>query len=371
MPDTTVGYIGVDHHHRDPYLQLSNRLPIEIVALCEPGTQYDADDIRPHTDRPDEIESQGADVGTIAERADIYADPERLLSEADVDAVWVTYRNDAVPGIIDAAIEEGVDVLSEKPLARTAADLEPVADRAREAGVTVGASYFYRYSPLSQALKRRVRDGWFGDIWSVDGRYVGSKLSHRRRDHYIYDDAVSRGGSLQWIGLHWIDLFLYILDEPIVAVCAQSVTPSDADIDEGMTVQFETASGVVGTFQTGYYLGEPRKDSRFAVYGREGTAETPLHHNRADSDAVPLVLSSDSDSWAGAPRRRIDFELGYDRFPAWGDFVLEFFADFFAGRESGSVPADIDDALDVLRVLDAAYESADDGGWVDVRKATR
>lgn len=368
MSETRLGYVGVDHHHRDPYFQIIDRLPVELVALCEPGEEYTAADIEPHTDRPDEIASQGTDVGAIVDRAEIYAEPDTMLADADLDAVWVTYRNDAVPDIVDAAVDHGVDVLSEKPLARTAADLEPVAERAREAGVTVGATYFYRYNPVARELRELVDEGLFGDIWSVDGRYVGSKLALRNRSHYIYDHVISRGGALQWIGLHWIDLFTHVLDERIARVCAQSKTPSDADIDEGMTIQFETESGIVGTYQTGYYLGDPVKDARFGIYGRDATADTPLHHNRASGPTVPLELRSGGGNRAGSPGRRIEFEFGYDRFPAWGDYVLEFFGDFFAGREDGSVSADLDDALRVLRILDAAYESADRGRWIDVRR---
>ncbi|MFO7927604.1 MAG: Gfo/Idh/MocA family protein [Halobacteriota archaeon] len=366
MSQTKVGYIGVDHHHRDPYLQLSAKLPVEMVALCEPGKEYTAADIRPHTDRPDEIATDGADIGAIAERAEIYADPTELIADADVDVIWVTYRNDEVPGFIDSAIEHGVDVICEKPLARTAADLRPLAERADEADVTVGVNYIYRYTAASQALKERVDGGFFGDIWSVDGRYIGSKLDYRNRSHYIYDDAISRGGSLQWIGIHWIDLFMYVLGEPIASVCARSRTPSDGDIDEGIIVQFETDSGIMGTFQTGYYLGEPEKDTRFAVYGENATADTPLHHNRSRRSTVPLDIVSDGDGWVTAPKRRTEFEYGYERFPAWGDYVWKFFADYFDGRESGAIPADIHDAVRVLSVLDAAYESVDGDGWVEV-----
>jgi len=364
MSRTRVGYIGVDHHHRDPYFQIANRLPIDLVALCEPGKEYTAADITPLADRPDEVESQGANVAEISERAEIFTDSEAMLADADLDAVWITYRNDEVPKIIDTAVENGVDVISEKPVARTAADLEPVAQRARDAGVTVGSTYFYRYNPVTQALRERVSDGLFGDIWSVDGRYVGSKLDYRNRDHYIYDEAASRGGSLQWIGLHWVDLFMYVLDEDIVRVCAQSRDVQG--IDEGMTLQFETESGIMGTYQTGYYLGAPVKDPHFAVYGREATAQSPLHHNRGGGPIVPLEVQSDADAWAGAPTRTTDYEFSYDRFPAWGDYVLDFFGDFFEGRETGDVPADIDDTLRVLRVLDAAYESAETDRWVAV-----
>lgn len=367
MADTRVGYVGVDHHHRDPYFQIADRLPVDIVALCEPGEAYTAADIQPLTDRPDEVTSEGVDTASVAERAEIFVEPEAMLDECDLDALWITYRNDRVPGIVEAAVERGVHVISEKPIARTAADLEPVARRAREAGVTVGATYFYRNNPIARALRRRVSDGLFGDVWSVDGRFVGSKLDYRDTSHYIYDAGASRGGALQWIGLHWVDLFMYVLDEPIDRVCAQSMAAASTDVEAGMVVQFETASGVAGTFQTGYYLGEPVKDTRFGVYGTDATADTPLHHNaRAGGATVPLEVRSDRDEWASAPGRRIDFEFGYERFPAWGDYVLDFFGDFFEGASTGSVPADVDDALRVLRVLDAAYESAESSAWASV-----
>lgn len=367
MTETRIGYVGVDHHHRDPYLQIAGRIPVEIAAVCEPGEEYDLADVTPHTDRPDEITSEGVDIGAVLNGAEVYSDVTEMLAETELDVLWVTYRNDTVPEIVDAAVDHGVDVISEKPMARTAAELEPVAKRARAADVTVGTTYFYRYNPVAGALADHVREGLFGDIWSVDGRYIGSTLGMRDTDHYIYDDAVSRGGALQWIGLHWVDLFMYILDEPIVRVCAQMSEAPDANIDEGMTLQFETASGIAGTFQTGYYLDEPGKDTRFGIYGTEATADTPIHHNaRGDGASVPLTVRSTREGWQGAPRREIEFELGYHRFPAWGDYVLDFFADFFEKREEGTVPADLDDALRVLRVLDAAYESADGSGWVTV-----
>jgi len=371
MSETRIGYVGVDHHHRDPYFQIAARLPIDVVALCEPGQEYTPSDIEPHADRPDEITSEDVDIGSVIEGASVYSTVEDMLTESDLDALWVTYRNDTVPSIVDAAVDHGVDILSEKPLARRASELEPIAERARNADVTVGTTYFYRYNPVVQALRQHVAEGRFGDIWSVDGRYVGSKLAMRDTSHYIYDDEVSRGGALQWIGLHWIDLFMYVLDEPIVHVCARSSGTAEAAIEEGMTLQFETESGTSGTFQTGYYLGEPIKDTRFAVYGRDATADSPIHHNAHNGETtVPLEVYSNREDWRGASRRRTAFELNYDRFPAWGDYVLTFFAEFFDGRKTGSVPADLDDALRVLRVLDAAYESAGGNGWVAVSRTS-
>ncbi|MDX1745275.1 MAG: Gfo/Idh/MocA family oxidoreductase [Halobacteriales archaeon] len=364
---TRVAYIGLDHHHRDPYLTIAASLPVDIVAVCEPGEDVDPSTLTALSDRPDEITTEGTDIAAMVADATAYSDPETLFAEADVDVVWITYSNDAVPGIVAAAVEAGVDVISEKPLARTAADLEPVATAATDRGVTVAPSYFYRRNPVAMDLHDWVTEGFFGDIWSVDGRFVGSQLGYRDTDHYIYDAARSRGGALQWIGLHWMDMMMYILDEPITRVNAQRSDPDTVDVEDGMTLQFETASGVMGTFQTGYYLSDRGKDTHLGLYGTDAQAWTPVHDNaHTGPGAVPLQVFASHDDWTGAPKRTTQYELGYDRFPAWGDFVRDYFAAFFAGRESGDVPADVHDALRMLRVLDAAYVSAESDRWVTV-----
>lgn len=363
---TRVGYVGVDHHHRDPYFALASKLSVEIVALCEPGEDYTTEDVLPEADRPDEIDLDPSVVEDVAERATIYADPAEMFAAEDIDVAWISYRNDAVPDIIDAAVDHGIDVLSEKPAARSAADFEPVAVRAKDADVTIGLTYFYRYNPVARDLRRRVRDEEFGPLWAVDGRYVGSKLELRDTSRYIYDDDISRGGVLQWIGLHWIDLIMYVLDERIKRVSARETTATDLGVDEGLTMQFETASGTLGTFQTGYYLGEPIKDSHLGLYGPDGSARSPVHHVRKEGSTVSLDLKSDTADWAGAPNREVEFTPSYDRFPIWSDFVLDYFAAYFDGREDGDVPADVDDGLRVLRVLDAAYEAVESDGWVSV-----
>lgn len=367
MTHTKVGYVGIDHHHRDPYLQLAARLPIEITAVCEPGETLDPAEIRTQAERPDEIRSGGYDLSEVLSGATNYGNVEELLANGDVDVLWVTYRNEAVPDIIDAAVEHGVDVVSEKPVARTAAELEPVARKAKKADVRVGTTFFYRYNPIAQELRSLVQDGFFGDVWSVDGRYIGSKLDYRDTSHYVYDDEVSRGGALQWIGLHWIDLFQYVLDDQIARVAARTPADTAGTFDEGMTIQFETEGGVLGTFQTGYYLSNLGKDTRFGVYGDRATADSPVHNNDREPGAtVPLTLESDDPSWSGSSRRDLSVEFDYGEYPAWGDYVLDYFADFFAGRSSGSIPADVDDALATLRVLDAAYEAAGTDNWVKI-----
>jgi predicted dehydrogenase len=362
-----VGYIGVEHHHRDPYFAVASGLDLDITAVCEPGQEIAVDDLTAMDERPDEITTEGQNVTDLVGGATAYTDPEELLADGDVDVVWITYRSDETPSIIDAAVDEGVHVVSEKPIARTADDLAPIARKANDAGVTVSPTFYYRTNPVAMDLRDRVEAGFFGDVWTVEGRFNASQLSFRDTSHYIYDAATSRGGALQWVGPHWVDVMPWILNDPIASVNARFHDADSCDVDAGAVLQFETEGGTLGTFHTGYYLSDRSKDTHFGLYGTEAQAQTPLHHDTLMHEpTLPLDLTAEHFDWSAAPRRTVEYEFTYDRFPAWGDFIYDYFEAFFAGVETGDVPATVDDAVQLLRVLDAAYESAQRDGWAAV-----
>jgi len=366
---TTVGYIGVDHHHRDPYFAIASGLDVDITAVCEPGESVEVENIAAMDERPDEITTEGQDAADLVAGATAYEDPHELIADSGVDVVWITYRNDETPAIVETAVDHGVHVISEKPIGRTAADLEAVAERATSQGVTVSPTTFYRKNPITMELRERVQEGFFGDIWTVQGRFNASQLAYRNTDHYIYDEATSRGGALQWIGPHWVDMMPWVLDDPIGRVNAQFHDAEECDVDAGAVLQFETEGGVLGTYHTGYYLDERGKDTHLGIYGTKAQAQTPVHHDSLQHEpTVPLDLTADHADWTGAPRRTIDYEFTYDRFPAWGDYVQDYFQAYFEGYQTGDVPATIEDAVQLLRVLDAAYDSAERDGWVDVQR---
>lgn len=363
MTNLQIGYVGVDHLHRDPYFQLFDVVGADVTCVCEPNEAFDLAALEAMSDRPDDLPIEGLDVGATIAEATVYQDPQELLEHEDVDLVWLSLPNRDTPPVIEAAVEHGVHVMSEKPMARTAAELEPAAELARERDVTVGVSYFNRGHPAVRELRSLADEGFFGDVRTIDARFLASKLEFRDTENFVYDRAASRGGALQWLGVHWVDHLMWVLDDPITRVSAQSVSLTDGvDVEDGMTLLFETRAGATGTFQTGYYLGGTKKDTALDIYGSGGRARTSAWRG----DPVTLDLHSYADDWMGAPTRTVAYDLASDRFPAWGNLALSFFQQFFDSLSGDAdPPADIDDAIRVLRVLDAAYESADTGRWVD------
>ena len=351
MPVNTIGYVGLDHHHRAPYLESLALLPVEVTCACEPDESFDVDTVDGIGDVP------------------VYRDPEELLAAEDVDAIWVTLSNRDAPDVIRAAAEAGVHVYTEKPIARTAAELAPVVDAVESSDATVCVSLNWRWHPISRELKRRVESGFFGEMRSFDTRFIASALHNRDTSHYLYDREASRGGIVQWLGVHFLDLLSWLFeDDPIRRVNASlSYETPGVDVDDGATIQLETESGVVGSHQCGYYLREGRYDTRVDLYGSETQSSwDPMGPTFGFDDETTLEMDSQREEWAPTPHRSITHEYtdvgGYG-----GQWGLEFIEDFFAAcDDDGPVPVGLNDAMRLLRILDAVYESADRDGWVAV-----
>ena len=345
-----IGYVGLDHHHRAPYIESISRLNgCEVVATADPYGET--------------ARNVGADALSGLPHYESTAD---LVVSEEVDVAWLTLANRETPDAISAAIDAGVDVYTEKPAARTAADLEPVADRIRDADATVCFSYTWRAHPIAMELRSRAADGFFGDVRSFDLRFVASKLATRPTDHYLFDWEASRGGIVQWLGVHWIDLLPWFLNDEIARVNAAMTADYDGvDVEDGANLQFELASGAVGTYTTGYHLREGRYDTEISVYGEDGRCTWDPIGDVFGFDGE-TTLHLDSDDWPATPVRDVTYE--YKPAPGYGGkWGLSFFEQFLAARDGEApVPADVDDALRVLSVLDAAYKSAETDAWVDV-----
>ena len=348
----SIGYVGLGHHHRAPYLDSIAQLDgCEVVATA---------DIYGET-----ATSVGAQsVNGLAH----YESTAALLANEAIDVVWVTLANRDTPAAIEAALDAGVDVYTEKPGAKTAADLEPVADRVRAADdTTVCFSYTWRAHPIARELRARADAGFFGGVRGFDLRFVASQLATRPTDHYLFDRAASRGGIVQWLGVHWIDLLPWLLDDEIARVNASMHHGSDAvDVEDGASLQLELADAdAIGTHTMGYYLREGRYDTELKIYGEDGRcAWDPMGETFGFDDATTLQL--DSEKWPATPVRETTYE--YDPAPGYGGkWGLTFFQQFLAARDgNAAIPAGIDDALRVLCVLDAAYESNAEGEWIPV-----
>ena len=80
-----------------------------------------------------------------------WADPLEMVRDADLDAIVIAAPTTMHPGLAHAAIERGLAVLVEKPLAATAAEAWDIVRAGRERGVPVQVGHVERYNPRSSS----------------------------------------------------------------------------------------------------------------------------------------------------------------------------------------------------------------------------
>lgn len=297
---------------------------------------------------------------------------DEALSRKDAAFALVALRNDQTPDAIVRAASAGKHILTEKPVGLNASEVARAIDAVAKAGVTLSVCYQNRYNPVSQDIRRLVREGALGRIMAVELRLITSQVKFRNPRHWLFDRKLAGGGMLSWLGCHYLDLIRYLLDDEITAVSAMADTLSGEaiDVEDVACLSLRFGRGALGTLQCGYMLPVSRSGYTGATYdsfiGIRGTLGR-IAWRPFEREATGLHIESVAPGWEAAPGRVIQYDFA--KSDAYGGaFGLEFVQDFVkAAQTGGAPPATGQDALRVMQVIDAAYESSRTGRRIDVK----
>jgi predicted dehydrogenase len=149
-----------------------------------------------------------------------FAGWEEMLEHGGLDAISVAVPTFLHAPIAVAALERGIHVLSEKPIARNAVEGQAMVDAARKAGRVLDIAFNHRRRGDIKALKEVIDGGGVG-------RPYYAKASWLRRSgipmlgSWFTNPELAGGGPLADIGVHALDYALHLLGEPkVVAVSA-------------------------------------------------------------------------------------------------------------------------------------------------------
>jgi predicted dehydrogenase len=222
-----------------------------------------------------------------------------------------------------AALERGLAVFCQKPLARTSAEARRVIDAARAADRLLGVDYSYRHTTAVREAKAQIGTGRIGQIFAAElvfhNAYGPDKPWFRNAD-------LSGGGCLMDLGTHLIDLVLWILDGArVAAVDARLFTEGRrwraGEVEDFADVRLELGDGAHVRIGCSWNLpaGQDAVIS-FTFYGSEGgVAVRNVNGSFFDFIAERLegttrsVLALPPDDWGGRAVRAWATRLGRDR----------------------------------------------------------
>lgn len=139
-----------------------------------------------------------------------YDDMERVLDEAQVDAVYVSLPNSQHRSFTERAARLGVHVLCEKPMAVTAEDCEAMIAACRDADVLLMIAYRLHFEAANLEAVSAVESGRIGEA-----HLFTATLTQQARRGDIRTRADAGGGALLDTGVYPINAARYLFrDEP-------------------------------------------------------------------------------------------------------------------------------------------------------------
>jgi predicted dehydrogenase len=146
-------------------------------------------------------------------------DLEALLA-CELDGVVIATPNGAHAEQAIACLSRGAAVFCQKPLAASARDVDNVIEAARAADRLLGVDFCYRRVQGMSELRRRIAAGELGDLLSLDLTFHNAYGPDKP---WVYDRTVSGGGALLDLGVHLMDLALWLQRAPALRLVSSQL----------------------------------------------------------------------------------------------------------------------------------------------------
>ncbi len=342
-----VGIIGVgsiSHSHIAGYLANPN---VELYAFCDINEE--------------QLQTMGKTYGV--ER--LFTNADDMLALPEIDAVSVCTWNAAHAPCTIAALNAGKHVLCEKPMAMSVEEGLAMQEAAEKSGKLLMIGFVRRYGNDCRILKDFIDNDQFGELYYTKASYL------RRKGNpggWFADKRYSGGGPLIDLGVHVIDLVRYLLGNPKpVSVYAATFrklldrpgvkdsaeyTPSHALPDLKCDVE-DMATAII-RFDNGAVL---NVDASFSLNLKKDVGSIELYGTKAGAKIDPeLEMYTNINDYMANVNLCMPTALSFD-----GLFTNEIahFVDCIIKGETCVSPAS--DGVEMMRILEAAYESARTG----------
>ena len=329
-----IGFAGTGYINKI-HAQAAKTLGLELVA----GVNH----------RPESLAEFGKCFGITRQ----YETVEALLKDGNVEALVISTPNHLHAPQAIAALQAGVHVMVEKPMATNAQEAEQMCEAAEKSGALLMVAHCWRFHPEVQWLKEQsaklgkiirtkaysVHVNWGPSGWFTQKQFAG-------------------GGALVDMGVHALDTTRFLLGDPQpVHVHAKIGTHyKDYDVDDTGVMIVEWDNGTTSYIETGWW--QPHADSPESgaqVYGLKGFGSvfpTQLQLLSKEEEKVDVIESGFPPQESHQPQSLYDDQLRY--------FVQ------CIEKNQTPVPGGLEGWIN-MKVVDAAYKSSRTKKVVEVK----
>lgn len=348
-----IGVGGISNEHINGYIKNEN---VDLYAFCDINEK--------------QLKFMSEKYGVPAERC--FTDKDEMLKALpEIDIVSVCTWNAAHAECAIAALNAGKDVICEKPMAMNTKQAEEMLEAAKKNGKLLQIGFVRRYGNDTDVMQDFINAGKFGDIYYAKATYL------RRNGNpggWFGDKSRSGGGPLIDLGVHVIDLSRYLCGNPkpvsVYGATFQklfnrpeikggkgytSVSAGDndiCDVEDFATALIRFDNGLVLSVEASFSLNIKNGEGNIQFFGTKAGAKLdPQVEIFTDENGYLVDMSFNQDT-----------SLSFD-----GLFCREInnFVDCVLNGTPCKAPAE--DGVEIMKILDAVYESARTGHEVVIK----
>jgi predicted dehydrogenase len=225
-----LGFLGLGWIGQHRMQALRDQDACEVVAIADPSAEV------------------RARVQQLVPKAAVATSLDELLQH-DLDGLVI-----ATPSALHAqqslaALQRGLAVFCQKPLARTAAENAAIVEAARKADRLLGCDLSYRHTEAMRRIRNAVVEGELGSVHAVDLVFHNAYGPDKS---WARDPALAGGGCAIDLGIHLVDLALWTLGFPEVQrvesrlyAQGQLLSPGSTAVEDYAVAQLDLAGGTV------------------------------------------------------------------------------------------------------------------------------
>jgi len=285
----------------------------------------------------------------------IHQNVEEIIAAGDVDALVIGTPNFLHAPQSISALQAGIHVMVEKPMAMNAVEARAMVAASRGSGAGLMVAHCWRFDNEVLWLKGHLQQGTIGKVIRTKGYGVHT---HWGPSGWFTQKTLSGGGALADMGIHAIDTARFLLGDPIPASVYAVIDThyGDYDVDDTGLLLITWENGTTSYIEFGWW--QPHMDGPEAatqLYGMKGFGSVfPTHLEIPDADNMRI---NRVDGGFPFPREEHCPQITYtNQMSAFADFI-----------RSGATPNPGGaEGLVNMEIIDAAYQSARTGEVVKI-----
>lgn len=192
-----------------------------------------------------------------------HATYEALLSDPEVDAIYLTLPNALHAEWTIKAANAGKHILCEKPLAVTVEEVDAMAAAAKKNNVHLMEAFMYRFHPATLRIKKLVQEGAIGKVRLIRATFCYNWYDLRN----VRYSLPLMGGALMDVGCYCLNFARYIAGADPVEAKATALIGPESHVDETIGCTLKFPNDILAILLAGMRNNTP---SVAEVWGSEG-----------------------------------------------------------------------------------------------------